>query len=369
MNERGRYPLLSQALWWGLANSTVGAAAGLAIGAFREQGVDALLVGISVLYGNVVGFTVLFTSVVAYPRLRALGPVVRGALLVAGLATGAVAGTALVGALFPLFVMRDLRQTAAVAVVNVVLALVVGGVTYAYEGMRTRLAKSLQETHAARLAESRLREEAARAELAALQARINPHFFFNTLNTISSLLETDPETAEDVVATLAELFRYTFRVSDAVPVPFADELAFLDDYLRIEHARFGDRLRVERAVDDDCLEVPVPGLIVQPLVENAVLHGISRIARGGTVRIRAMRDGAVLRIEVEDDGAGFDGDPSDRIRDGHGLGNVRGRLRTRYGDEADLDLRRAPRGGPIARPAVPLAPGGDPTDRHGRAKR
>ena len=191
MSARTGYPLVLQALWWAAANSIAGVAVGLGIGAFRAQGPEPILVGISVLYGNVVGFTVLFTTVVLYPRLRALGPVARGAVLVSGLSTGAVVGTVLVGILFPLYVVRDVRQTGAVALVNAALALVVGGVTYAYEGMRQQLAVSLREAHEARLAEARLREEAARAELAALQARINPHFFFNTLNTISSLLDED----------------------------------------------------------------------------------------------------------------------------------------------------------------------------------
>jgi LytS/YehU family sensor histidine kinase len=353
MNGRAGYPLALQTLWWAAANSLAGVAVGLGIGAFRAQGPEAMLVGISVLYGNVVGFTVLFTTVVLYPRLRALGRVARGAILVAGLSTGAVVGTVLVGALFPLYVVRDVRQTAAVALVNAALALIVGGVTYAYEGMREQLAVSLRDAHQARLAEARLREEAARAELAALQARINPHFFFNTLNTISSLLDEDPEAAQDVVETLANLFRYAFRVSDARLVPLSDELAFLEDYLTIERARFGDRLTVVTDVDPAAAGVPVPGLILQPLVENAVLHGISPRALGGTVWIEADVNHRALTLEVRDDGVGFAGDPAEAIRDGHGLGNVRRRLRTRYGDGADLTLEPCPDGGTIARILVP----------------
>ena len=353
MNPRAGYPLALQTLWWAAANSLAGVAVGLGIGAFRTQGPEALLVGISVLYGNVVGLTVLFTTVVLYPRLRALGRVARGAVLVAGLSTGAVVGTVLVGALFPLYVVRDVRQTAAVALVNAALALIVGGVTSAYEGMRQRLAVSLRDAHEARLAEARLREEAARTELAALQARINPHFFFNTLNTISSMLDEDPEAAQDVVETLANLFRYAFRVSDARLVPLSDELAFLEDYLTIERARFGERLAVVTDVDPDAADIPVPGLILQPLVENAVLHGVSPRAQGGTVRIAADASRDALTLEVRDDGVGFSGDPADAIRDGHGLGNVRRRLRTRYGTGADLTLAPGLDGGAVARIVVP----------------
>jgi LytS/YehU family sensor histidine kinase len=353
MSLRTGYPLALQALWWAAANSIAGVAVGLGIGAFRAQGPEPILVGISVLYGNVVGFTVLFTSIVLYPRLRALGPVARGAVLVSGLSTGAVVGTVLVGTLFPLYVVRDVRQTAAVALVNAALALVVGGVTYAYEGMRQQLAMSLREAHEARIAEARLREEAARAELAALQARINPHFFFNTLNTISSLLDDDPERAQDVVETLARLFRYAFRVSDTRLVPLSDELAFLEDYLTIERARFGDRLQVLTDIDEAASDVRVPGLILQPLVENAVLHGVAPRARGGTITITAIATGDGLALGVRDDGVGFDGDAADTIRDGHGLGNVRRRLRPRSGDGADLTLERVAAGGTLARIVVP----------------
>jgi LytS/YehU family sensor histidine kinase len=259
-------------------------------------------------------------------------------LLGLALISGAVAGTSLVIVLFPLFVLRDIRQALAVVAINGLLALIVGGVVHAYEGMRWRLAESLREVEEVRLVEAQLRELAARAELAALQARINPHFFFNTLNTISSLVDEDPERAGEIVQGLSELFRYTFRVAEARPVALSEELEFIQRYLSVERARFGDRLKVIREVEDRSLAVPIPGLILQPLVENAVGHGIAPLRRGGTVRIVARLDGGDLVIEVADDGVGLDLKRTDVIREGHGLANVRQRLSTLYGARGSLEL-------------------------------
>jgi two-component sensor histidine kinase len=344
-----------QILFWAAANSLAGAAVGLAVGAFREGGIEAPIVMIGVLLGNVVGLTVQISSIVLFPRLRLVVPPARFAILALVLAAGAVAGTALVLYFFPLFVLRDFGQIVALAAISGVLALIVGSVVYAYEGLRFRLAESLREVEEVRLVEAQLKEQAARAELAALQARINPHFFFNTLNTISSLLEEDPEAAETVVLKLADLFRYTLRATDVESVSLDDELRFIEGYLAIEQARFGPRLRVVWEVDPDARSAAVPGLLLQPLVENAVGHGLARVPEGGSVRISARRAGERLEIVVEDDGAGPGGDPRSLFREGHGLDNVRQRLRTRYGTKAELRIGRADGGrGTTARLWLPV---------------
>jgi len=356
MSRKTSFSLPVQVLLWGAGNTAVGAVVGVAVGVFRKGGLESPVILSSVLFGNVVGFTVLASSVALFPRLRALGPVARGALLGLALVAGSVAGTALVLYLFPLYVLSDPTENFAVAALNGVLALVVGSVVHAYEGLRLRLVTSLREVEEVRLVEAKLREEAARAELAALQARINPHFFFNTLNTIASLVEHDPRAAEEVVQTLADLFRYTFRVADSAPVPLAEELEFIDGYLEIERARFGDRLRVVWDVAPESSAAHVPGLLLQPLVENAVIHGIAPVPRGGTVRIMTRAVGADLVVEVEDDGAGLPGSAENLVLDGHGLGNVRRRLRTLYGDRGCLELLGASLGrGTLARLRIPLA--------------
>jgi signal transduction histidine kinase len=363
--DRTGFPLPLQVLLWACANSAAGAAVGLAVGAFRAGGLEPIIVLVSVLFGNVVGFTVLVSTLTLSPRLRTVGPAARAVLLGLALLSGAVAGTALVLYLFPLFVLRDLRQAFAVAAINGVLALIVGGVVHAYEGLRWRLAESLREVEEVRLVEARLKEAAARAELAALQARINPHFFFNTLNTISSLLEEDPGRAEEVVQRLADLFRYTFKAADEGPVPLAEELEFVGDYLQIERARFGDRLRVVWDVDPAAGAAPVPGLILQPLVENAVGHGVAPVSGGGTVRISARLSNGTLLVEVGDDGSGLRQTPEAVIRDGHGLGNVRRRLVALYGPAGSIEVGPAAGGrGTVARLRLPL--GSPPASGGGR---
>ncbi|HEV8120675.1 MAG TPA: histidine kinase, partial [Candidatus Polarisedimenticolia bacterium] len=229
-------PFGFQVLLWAAGNSLAGAAVGTAVGLLGRDRFEPTVVWIGVLFGNVVGFTVLLTSTLLPPRLRSVGPVLRAGLVGLALFSGAIAGTALAFYAFPLFVLRDLRQALIIGAINAVVALAVGSVVHVYEALRWRLAESLREVEEVRLLEARLREQAARAELQALQARINPHFFFNTLNTISALVEDDPRAASELVETLAELFRYTFKAAESRPVPLAEEIDFVRRYLRIEQA-------------------------------------------------------------------------------------------------------------------------------------
>ncbi len=349
-----------QLLLWVVASSLAGLAIGLAVSLFQGDGVERPILVISVLFGNVVGLTAMVSSVWLFPHLRGRSGLLRFPLLVLTLLSGAVLGSLAVLGVYPLFVVNELRLAVGVVVINGVLALVIGSVVLSYEQMRLRLQDTVREMEEVRLVEARLREEAARAELAALQARINPHFFFNTLNTITSLLEEDVRTAEELLETLAELFRYAFDVADAVPVPLADEIGFTRGYLRIEQARFGDRLRVAWHVDPRSLAVRVPGLVLQPLVENGVGHGLAPRARGGHIDLTIAVEGSTLRIDVLDDGVGLSDVGASLIRDGHGLGNIARRLEAFYGGRATLELSAAPgRTGTLARltlPTTPLAP-------------
>jgi sensor histidine kinase YesM len=357
MSERLGFSPWLQVPLWAAGNSLAGLVIGLAVGFFKQGAVEAPIVIISVLFGNVVGFTAMICAVVLYPRLRGLVPPLRLLLLGLSLLSGSAAGSVAVLTFYPLYVLREPRLAVAVVAINVVLALIIGGVAYTYEGMRLRLQDSLHEVEEVRLVEAQLREEAARAELAALQARINPHFFFNTLNTITSLMDEDPQRAQEVVQTLADLFRYTFKVADAGPVPLREELEFTRGYLEIEQARFGDRLRVQWQVDDEANRVSVPGLILQPLVENAVAHGIAPLARGGRLTISGRLDDSRLCLEVEDDGAGPGDAAGGAFREGHGLANVNKRLETYYRGRASLELTRNPDGrGAIARIVIPRKP-------------
>ena len=357
------WPAITRFLVWATGSSLAGAVIGVTVGFMSAGAIEEPTIIISVLFGNVVGFTAMISSTLMFSRLEGLVPPLRALLLGLALISGAIAGSIAVLFAYPLFVFRDPKQAAAIVAINGILALIVGSIVYGYERMRLRLQDSLRTVEEVRLVESRLREEAARAELAALQARINPHFFFNTLNTISSLLAEDPEEAEEVIETLADLFRYTFRAANAGPVPLRDEIAFTRNYLTVEKARFHERLKVEWNVDDATLDDQVPGLILQPLVENAVGHGIAKRATGGTVVIAARRNRGPegrkqLQLDVSDDGVGLDGSPRSLVQDGHGLGNVHGRLRAFYrNDDARLELMRNPAGvGALVRLTMPATP-------------
>ena len=190
--------------------------------------------------------------------------------------------------------------------------------------------------------EQELRTLATQAELKALKAQINPHFFFNALNTIAELIHTNPELAEASVERLATMFRYVLAISERGYVPLEEELAFVDDYLEIERARFGERLRVTREIDPKVLSTPVPSLILQPLVENAVKHGHS--GNGGiAIDIRVESVDEVARVSIADQGPGLP--VNYRISDsaGHGLRNVDERLRKTYGNGLEIQ-KNLPRG-------------------------
>lgn len=339
---------------WAVGSSLAGLVIGLAVGLFKPGGIEAPILGISILFGNVVGFTALISATWLYPRMRALPPALRIVVLTTMLLSGSAAGSVAVMTAFPLFVIGEPRQAVAVVAINAILGVIVGGIVTAYESMRERLQDSLREIEEGRLVESQLREQAARAELAALQARINPHFFFNTLNTVSSLLEDDPQAAQEVIASLAGLFRYTFKAAGAVSVPLEEELAFIRAYLEIEQARFGERLHVDWNIAAEGNGTAIPGLILQPLVENAVGHGIAPLARGGRIAIDSRVENGHLHLSVTDDGRGLDAPTAELFRDGHGLGNVRQRLATYYRGAASFALDRGPDGrGAVACIVIP----------------
>ncbi len=190
---------------------------------------------------------------------------------------------------------------------------------------------------ASRAAESRafeLKLLAREAELKALKAQIDPHFLFNSLNSISSLVSADPEQARQMCIALAGFLRQSLRTGELDSLPLADELALVESYLAVERVRFGDRLRVEWSVAEDCRGCMVPPLILQPLAENAVRHGIVHLLAGGTVIFGAGIDAGRLHLTVENP---CDPDRPAASDEGIGLTNVRQRLAAELGREATLD--------------------------------
>jgi two-component system LytT family sensor kinase len=179
------------------------------------------------------------------------------------------------------------------------------------------------------LAESRLEASLSEARLQALRAQLNPHFLFNTLNAISVLaMKGDGPGVTHTLSLLSDLLRLTLDGRLPQEVPLAYELALTDRYLAIQRVRFPDRLGIERDVAADALDAMVPSLVLQPLIENAVVHGVARGPNGGRIVIRAMREGGDLKIQVCDTGPGF---PRVMHREGIGLANTRARLAQLYG--------------------------------------
>jgi hypothetical protein len=177
---------------------------------------------------------------------------------------------------------------------------------------------------------------AGRAKLKALRAQVNPHFLFNALNAIAGLIPVQPALADQTVGELATFFRYTLRKSEDEWMRLQEEVEFVRAYLRVEQARFGDRLRVQINVDPEAEVVPVPAVSIQPLIENAVRHGASQAEGGGIVELRASLEGAALLVEVSDNGPGFPEGFSLASSTGHGLRNISDRLSGYYGESAEL---------------------------------
>jgi signal transduction histidine kinase len=199
---------------------------------------------------------------------------------------------------------------------------------------------------------ARLSEQLSGARFAALQAQLNPHFLFNTLNTIAVLVrEDDRQGAVRVVEHLSELLRRTLTRHQANEVTLGEELELVRQYVAIEQARFSDRLRPEFRIPDSLLSAAVPSFALQHLVENAIRHGIARHPDAGLLIVAAERDGDLLRLTVIDDGVGID--PQAATPANHGIENTRERLRALYGARGSLEITRRAEGGTIAILRVP----------------
>lgn len=250
-------------------------------------------------------------------------------------------------------------QALTLVAVGISLGLVIAALVYTHARMR-------DEVEAARIRESVLRESTLRAQLKALQAQINPHFLFNALNALAELTHDDPDRAEELIEDLSFLLRYSLRSSAVDTVPLSQEIEAVDRYLRIERARLGSRLVVERAIDTTLTDSQVPGLILQPIVENAVQHGVAVRPEGGRVMIQVQRADGALRIVVEDDGPGLPREHNEKLGGfaavaalagveravasgtagaGGGLANVQKRLALSYRGAARMNLLEAAGGG------------------------
>jgi signal transduction histidine kinase len=208
------------------------------------------------------------------------------------------------------------------------------------------------------LRKSQLESQLARARLEALRSQLQPHFLFNTLNSISSLMMTDTRAADRMMTLLSDLLRKSLASDASQLVSLAEELLFVDTYLAIETIRFEERLQVVRDIPVDTLDAQVPYLLLQPLIENAVRHGVARIASVGRIRIAARRTAQGLELCIADNGPGIPETGATR-RGGLGLRMTEERLRNLYGDAYSLQIRESAEGGADVRllipPTAPLA--------------
>ncbi len=227
---------------------------------------------------------------------------------------------------------------------NLVIYVILVAATQGYLYYRRYRQSELRSAHlSARLAE---------AQLQALRMQLHPHFLFNTLNAISALVHKDPESADRMIARLSELLRLTIENVGVQEVPLAQELEFLDRYLEIERTRFGDRLEVHMDIAPETLDASTPYLVLQPLVENAIRHGIAPRAAPGCVTVRSSRDGDTLVLEVRDDGPGIRlGVP---LKSGVGISSTRARLDGLYGSAHRFEWKNGDQGGLIVTVVFPF---------------
>jgi len=290
--------------------------------------------GMAVIFGVSFYVTCALPMYYLKPLFQRFPPAGARALMIltamAGGSLGCVIALTAVGLLFQIRISTPL-PLGKLAVVDGLVAVVISLVISAFTRMQAE--KELRE--------KTLSEAAAKAQTFALQAQINPHFFFNTLNTISAMIPIDPRAAQATIGQLADMFRYTLSCSRSELVPIEDELTFARNYLFLERARFGNRLRVELP-EKAGGGVLLPGLTLQPLVENAVRYGVAKRLDGGTVRVEIDRQNGQCSLSVTNQFDPADGapnlDPERVFRNGHALANIRERLRLVFGDRAALQI-------------------------------
>jgi sensor histidine kinase YesM len=227
---------------------------------------------------------------------------------------------------------------------NLLIYWVILAVTQAFDFYRKYRARERQA--------AQLEQHLTEAKLQALQMQLNPHFLFNTLNSIAALMHQNVDAAERMITRLSDLLRAALESSSSQEVGLRRELQMLATYLEIERVRFGDRLQIKLEIAPEALDAQVPNLVLQPLVENAIRHGIEPRARPGAVCVRACKSENSLLMEISDNGAGL---PTNRpVKEGVGLTNTRARLRELYGEDHRFELHNGEQGGLSVRLKIPF---------------
>ncbi len=238
--------------------------------------------------------------------------------------------------LFPVFPAGSFWAVySSVAKISVIITIMVGAATFMVEIQKARVQATTLQLRTQQLERERALKLAAEARFDSLQSRLQPHFLFNTINSILALLPEDAKRAEDMLERLARLLRFALDSQQAPVVRLRDELRLVNDYLEIERTRFGSRLRFEIDAPAELTSAEVPAYALQTLIENSMKHAIATRREGGFISVKVSRDGDSLVAEVRDDGPGFS---RDALRAGHGLDMLEQRLEALYGSAASIEI-------------------------------
>lgn len=289
---------------------------------------------VGAVFANAIGFPADFVIPRLYPRICRLGPVWEWTAVTAVLAAlavvGCLVGTAAIAALGIFPWPQYWRVARGNLLVCIFIALAFGLVATAFGRMRGRL-------HQQEMERQRAVNLATEAQLASLESRLHPHFLFNTLNSISALIPVDPERAERLMERMAALLRFSLDAHSRGLVPLDQEMKIVRDYLEIEQARLGPRLRYQVDTPADSGDLRLPPLAVQTLIENSIKYAVAPDRQGGEIRVLAQQTEGRLQIDVSDTGPGFSLASAPA---GHGLDNLRNRLAMLFGNAADLQVTR-----------------------------
>jgi two-component system, LytTR family, sensor kinase len=291
----------------------------------------------SFIFTMCIGFSIHVLSGFVIPRIAKLLTVFRLGILLVVFLTGGLIGTGISVEIHKLILHYSFTMDNYIHLLyfNLLLSIIFGSVAVLYYTLKDNAERMASELKEKELNEEKLTRLKMKAELEALQAKINPHFLFNTLNSIAGLISENPKAAESTVEKLSDLFRYTLKDADKSTVTIGEELEIVRTYLEIEKVRFGDRLQYAINYDGSMLDIQVPALLIQPLVENSIKHGIAKDIQGGNVLVEVRKINNKCRIMVQDTGKEF---IAVNKENGFGMRSIQERLKYMYADEAALEI-------------------------------
>jgi LytS/YehU family sensor histidine kinase len=291
------------------------------------------------VYAHSIGTIAAFFMPRVAMWVHPMPPLRRWSIYISTLVLGGLAGAA-VGT-FGVYLLGLIRpvqlrgQFVGSSLIAIIFTLVIGVASYLFESLKGRYEQTTLELRDKQLQHERALKLAAEAQFSSLQSRLQPHFLFNTINSVLALIREDPAAAEAMLQRLSRLLRFALDTQHRAAVPLREEIRLVSDYLEIEQARFGSRLQFDLQVDPALDEIEVPPFSIQTLVENAMKYAVATRREGGRIIVRAARDHARLSIEVLDDGPGFA--PSG-LKAGHGLDTLAQRLTSLHGDAGRLEI-------------------------------